>query len=129
MTVAAATSSSVDDARSRALSILPTAVRTLMTAHRVPGKDLAEVLHLSASQLSERLSGKTRFSADEVVGIAAYFGVAVGVLFSDPRDSLKTRSEKSQRAADLGLSVIHGPKSVQRKPANRTLNLSVLTPT
>lgn len=44
-------------------------------------------------------------------------------------ESPKTRSEKSRRAADLGLSVIPGPKSVQRKPANRTLNLNVLTPT
>ena len=86
-----------------------------MRAHDVTGKQLAAALHMSQGSLSERLSGEVRFSADEVAGIAAFFDLPTGVLFADPRETLKTRSDKSAKPRSEHIKVVSSRPEPDRR--------------
>ena len=76
------------DAGDEARQIVPTVLRTLMSAAGISSADIANVLGISKASLSERLSGKTRITADELATLANFFGVDPGIFFKKPEELL-----------------------------------------
>lgn len=77
------------EAEARARRNIPRMVRGLLAFRGLDQGDLARALDISASSLSERLSGKTRISAGEVARMASFLGVEPGHLYADPDASLR----------------------------------------
>lgn len=63
---------------------VPAVIRILLVLDGRPNKALAAHIGISDTALSDRISGRTRWSADEVAAAADFFGVAVGILYEDP---------------------------------------------
>ena len=101
-------------------------IRALLGAADKTKRELGDHLGLSEPQMSKRMKGTIPWRHPELVAIADYFGVSVGTLFRDPMESLKTRSEKSERAADRRFRVVTGPKKLTRSPSNRPPLLATL---
>lgn len=78
-------------------------IKILLAVNETPAKALAVALGLSESRLSERLAGKTRFSAEEIAMAAMFFDVNEGILYRDPaslRDLLfRSSTWDAERAA------------------------------
>ena len=55
-------------------------VRALMGRHRVSQTTLAEVLHVTQTQISRRLRGQITFDVNEIGTLAEFFGVSPAVL-------------------------------------------------
>ena len=64
-------------------SVIAAEIRSLMGRHAKNQGDLALALSISQSQMSKRLRGIIPLDSDELVSIAAYFGVSVGSLFGE----------------------------------------------
>lgn len=80
---------------------VPEMIRILLTITRRSSKELAQALGMSSGRLSERLSGKTRISSDEIAVCAMFLDVEVGLLYKDPnsfRAALKRGSNASEGA-------------------------------
>lgn len=94
-------------------------IRALLGATGRTVRQLGEAVGLNETQMSRRMKGSVPWRAQELVRIATYFGVTPGTLYRDPMESLKTRSETSERAADQGLRVASSRKTPDRrfKPA------------
>lgn len=58
-------------------------IRLLLTARDMTQAELAKALNLSRSSLSQRLTGRTQFKADEIVQIASVLGVSTDFLLSE----------------------------------------------
>ncbi len=74
-------------------------IRALLGATGATVRDLAVAIGQTESAMSRRMKGTIPWRAHELVDIARYFDVPVGLLYRDPLESLKTRSEKSGSAA------------------------------
>ena len=61
-------------------------VRTLLALNQMTAKGLGEYLGLASSQISQRMTGKRRFSVAEVGQMAEFFGVPTDLLFRDSDD-------------------------------------------
>lgn len=90
----------------RARQDVPKVARILLAVTRHTAKDLAQATGLSESQVSERLSGKTRITADELAAFAGFLDVDPGVFFHDP-ESFREMFRNGLASADLrsGMSV------------------------
>lgn len=92
--------------------VIPKMVRMLLAARAEPAKDLAGAMGMSEASLSDRLRGKTRFTADEVATIAAHFGVPVTTLYQAP----EWASELTASSASDWLLPHLAPRSVALEP-------------
>lgn len=63
---------------------VPKMIRLLLVLTGRPANDLAKALVMSSGRLSERLTGKTRISSEELAVCAEFFGVDAGVFYRDP---------------------------------------------
>jgi len=63
---------------------IPRVIRLLLLLSGRPAKELADALAMSSGRLSERLTGKTRISSDELAVCADFFQVDPGVFYRDP---------------------------------------------
>ena len=70
---------------------VPRIVRTVMQYRGKKVTDLARVLYLSHGQISQRLSGKVQFRADELIALGRYLDVEPGVFFLTPQELLRSR--------------------------------------
>jgi transcriptional regulator with XRE-family HTH domain len=75
---------------------VPRIVRTLMAARAVSLSELAEHLGIGRSSLSERLTGKRRFTLAEVADMADYFEVSPAVFFEDPANLIGAYASSEQ---------------------------------
>ena len=73
----------------RQVGKVPTMVRVLMAARDKSLNDVAKALGVTKSSASERLTGKTRISADEIEVLAAYFEVDAGIFFKTPEEVIE----------------------------------------
>jgi transcriptional regulator with XRE-family HTH domain len=64
---------------------VPEVIRILLAVTGRTSKELARALGMSSGRLSERLSGKTRISSEEVAVCALFFDVEEGLLYRDPK--------------------------------------------
>lgn len=64
-------------------TIVGTTVRMLLVRDDKTQTDLAVQMGLSQSQLSKRIRGTIAFDLDELVFLADYFNVSVGLLFGE----------------------------------------------
>lgn len=90
-------------------------IRALLGARNESVRDLARALHIADTQVHKRLKGVIPWRAYELEAIAEHFDVAVGVLYRDPMESLKTRSEKSRTAGQRHLTSLDGGGQPPRK--------------
>lgn len=90
-------------------------IRALLGASGQNVRQLAGYLHISEGQVSKRMNGAIPWRHTELVNIADFFGVTVGVLFRDPLQTLKTRSEKSERRLTLAASRPHPDRRYKSK--------------
>lgn len=60
--------------------------KVLLAARKRHAKELAGHLGMSEGSLSDRIAGRTRFTADEVADIADFLDVSPGLLYMDPAD-------------------------------------------
>lgn len=61
-------------------------VKALMGLNDTAPADLAAALRIGRSSLSERMTGKRRFTVAEVYDLAAFFRVKPGLFFQDPQE-------------------------------------------
>lgn len=63
-------------------------VRTLMTARAEDQGDLAHVLGVTQAAVSNKLTGKTRWSIDDLDRMAEHYGIRAGDFLRGPADLL-----------------------------------------
>ena len=63
---------------------IPKVIRLLLAVSGTRAKDLGEALGVSEQSMSERLTGKTRISSEEIAACALFFDVDPGVFYRDP---------------------------------------------
>lgn len=69
---------------------IPKVIRLMLRLTDRRARELAEALDLSEASLSDRLTGKTRITSDEIAVCADFFAVDAGVFYRDP-DSIRRR--------------------------------------
>lgn len=78
------------DRAAEARRSIPRVLRLLLRLSDRRSKELAQALGLSDASLSDRLTGKTRISSDELAAAAMFFDVDPGVFYQDP-DTIRQR--------------------------------------
>ncbi len=63
---------------------IPKVIRILLAVSDQPARSLGEALGLSEQSISERLTGKTRISSDELAACAVFFRVDEALFYRDP---------------------------------------------
>ena len=93
------------EAKQQARRDVPKVVRMLLAVSGRTARELAEATGMSESKVSERLSGKTRISSDELASWAAFLEVDPGLLYRSPtylRDALTQGSvPRAANVSDL----------------------------
>lgn len=69
---------------------IPRVLRLMLRLSDRRSAELGEALGWSRASLSDRLTGKTRITSDELAACAAFFGVEPGVFYQDP-DTIRRR--------------------------------------
>lgn len=59
-------------------------VRAVAAKQQVKYADLAPVLNVSKPGISRRMNGQQSFTAEEMLQLAEFFGVRIGVLYGEP---------------------------------------------
>lgn len=78
------------DRAAAARQSIPRVLRLMLRLSDRRSSELAAALGWSRASLSDRLTGKTRITSDELAACAAFFGVDPGVFYRDP-DSIRRR--------------------------------------
>lgn len=73
----------------RTLPPTAAAVRGLLASHRRTQRELAQVLGISQSNVSKRLTGVSEFNASDVLAIAAWLDVDPARVLGEPADIAK----------------------------------------
>lgn len=79
---------------------VPEVIRLLLAVSRRPARELADALGLSEGSLSERLSGKTKITSEQVAVCALFFDVDEGAFYRDP-DSFRRQIMRGVDRANL----------------------------
>lgn len=79
-------------------------VLTLARAMGVPTMRVAEVLGMHRNRLYDKVNGRIKFTEQEIIALAEFFGVEPGHLFKDPRDLLGVGAAPAQPSATVGLA-------------------------
>ena len=79
---------------------IPEVIRILLAVNRRPARELADALGMSEGSLSERLSGKTKITGEQLAVCALFFGVEEGVFYRDP-DSFRRQIMRGVNRANL----------------------------
>jgi transcriptional regulator with XRE-family HTH domain len=80
--------------------------------------ELAQAMGWSRASLSDRLTGKTRITSDELAACGAFFGVDPGVFYRDP-DSIRRRilAGATVNEDTVGYRAWAGQRPSKRPPA------------
>lgn len=68
------------------------AVRSLLGEQRKTVSDLGIALHLSRATASDRVNGNSSFTADELEGVAAFFGLVDVYALMDIAEAISKRA-------------------------------------
>lgn len=100
------TSAGVLTAQEGARQGVPRVLRQLMAYSGVTGGQLARAFGMSRQAMSLRITGKQRFGADEIAGLAACFGVPVQVFYLSPDEALRWVIDHPQAVAEAVKSMV-----------------------
>lgn len=100
---------------------IPINIRTLMANRGVTRLQIMQKAGMSKPTLSERLSGKSAFKADELAAIAELLRVEVGTLYMKPEDLINSRCYLEGLPTPLGQQHLPG---IIPPPMGRNLALA-----
>lgn len=78
------------DRAAQAREQIPKVIRLMLRLTDRRARELANALGLSEASLSDRLTGKTRITSDELAAAALFFGIDAGLFYRDP-DTIRSR--------------------------------------
>lgn len=82
-------------------------VRTLLTAHGQTQEDLADVLELTQSAISNKINGKVRWSVEDVWALAVHFDRDPGEFFEDAKELIAPNHQLTRRLAPNNVPYQH----------------------
>ena len=95
-------------------------VLTLARAMGVPTLRVAEVIGIHRNRLYDKVNGRIKFTEQEIIALAEFFGVPPGRLFEDPRDLLGVGAAPAAPSATVGLP----PWRLEQLPRSEGVNPS-----